>query len=147
MDARAQALRFLIHFVGDIHQPLHAANHDDRGGNRIRVSLHGHRTNLHAVWDNDVVRAMGNDPERLAAALERAVAPADRARWVKGGSVDWANESFAIASREIYAAPDIRGRENVRLRDDYPESERPFVAVQIEKAGVRLAAVLNRILH
>src|SRR5215469_1378791 len=53
--AKIEALRFLIHFVGDLHQPLHAADRHDKGGNSLTVFLNGRRTNLHRVWDEDVV--------------------------------------------------------------------------------------------
>ena len=59
---RAEALRFLIHFVGDLHHPLHATDNHDRGGNEVRVVLSGKRKNLHAVWDTDVVEAATGKP-------------------------------------------------------------------------------------
>jgi hypothetical protein len=55
---RAEALRFLIHFVGDLHQPLHCSDNHDRGGNEVAVLIGAEQTNLHAVWDNDVVAAL-----------------------------------------------------------------------------------------
>src|ERR1700680_3693856 len=67
---RAEALRFLIHFIGDLHQPLHSANNNDRGGNEIHVILGNRHTNLHAVWDVDTVRALGRSPEEIAHDLE-----------------------------------------------------------------------------
>ena len=79
---RAEALRFLIHFVGDLHQPLHAADNDDRGGNRLRVVLRQHRTNMHAVWDVDVVRALGRGPEEISVRLEKEITPARELRVV-----------------------------------------------------------------
>ena len=60
---RAEALRFLIHFIGDIAQALHDEDNGDRGGYRVQVILGQRHTNLHAVWDVDVVRALGRDPE------------------------------------------------------------------------------------
>ena len=59
---RAEALRFLIHFVGDLHQPLHCADHHDRGGNSVSVKLGAEEMNLHAVWDTAVVAGLGDDP-------------------------------------------------------------------------------------
>jgi hypothetical protein len=75
---RAEALRFLIHFVGDIHQPLHAANNNDRGGNGIRVVLRQRHTNMHSVWDTDVFQALGRSPEEVANRLEQEITPADK---------------------------------------------------------------------
>src|SRR2546430_2461606 len=59
---RAEALRFLIHFVGDVHQPLHAADNDDRGSNRVRVVLRRRHETVHVLWDKDVVQALGRSP-------------------------------------------------------------------------------------
>jgi hypothetical protein len=143
---RAEALRFLIHFVGDIHQPLHAADNHDKGGNAVRVVLRQHRTNLHSVWDVDVARALGRTPEEILARLEREVTPINQKGWQRGGAAEWANESFRIASTEIYR--NIRmapGSENepIILPPDYAEREGSVVREQIEKAGVRLAMILN----
>ena len=60
--AKLEALRFLIHFVGDLHQPLHAADRHDKGGNSLIVFQGRRRSNLHRVWDEDVVEALGPDP-------------------------------------------------------------------------------------
>jgi nuclease S1 len=143
--ARAEALRFLIHFVGDIHQPLHCADDHDRGGNAVRVVIDGRETNLHAVWDTDVVAALGHNPRSVAAELEARITPQERRAWSQGGPAAWANESFAIAKRGIFGP--LRGAgesgELAALSSDYAVRERPVAARQLEKAGVRLAMVLN----
>ena len=75
---RAEALRFLIHFVGDLHQPLHCADNHDRGGNEVAVLIGAEQTNLHAVWDTDVVAELGQDPEHVASALGAQIGPGGR---------------------------------------------------------------------
>lgn len=146
--ARAEALRFLIHFIGDMHQPLHCADHHDRGGNEVRVMLGGEQTNLHAVWDTAVVAALGDDPAGVSARLEAQITPRQARAWSRGGPADWANESFAIAKHAIYGP--LLGAEKegepIRLPDDYAARERTLAAEQLEKAGVRLAMVLNTVL-
>jgi hypothetical protein len=146
---RAEALRFLIHFVGDVHQPLHAADSRDKGGNGTRVILEGRRTNLHAVWDVDMVRALGRSPEEISAQLEREITPADIRMWQAGSGLDWALESFRIASREIYGKLGGPGGTDapIILPPDYTASESAEVRQQLEKAGVRLAWVLNEALR
>ena len=143
---RARALRFLIHFVADEHQPLHTANDHDRGGNEVHVVRNGRYTNLHAVWDDGVVRALGRSPARVARRLEAHITPLERARWQHGTPVDWANGSFAIASRDIY--PLLHGRSYryapLILPRHYARRYAPLAARQLEKAGVRLALLLNR---
>ncbi len=143
---RAQALRFLIHFVADEHQPLHAANDHDRGGNEVHVVLNRRHTNLHAVWDDSVVRALGRSPARVALRLEASITPRERSRWQQGNPMMWANGSFAIASHDIY--PLLHGRSYryapLILPRDYARRYAPIAALQLQKAGVRLALLLNR---
>ena len=78
---RAKALKFLIHIAGDVHQPLHAAGNDDRGGNAVRVILNGERTNPHAVRDHDVVEVLGAECALSAPAM-RGDEKKERAPWM-----------------------------------------------------------------
>jgi hypothetical protein len=137
------------HFVGDVHQPLHAADNRNKGGNATRVVLDGRRTNLHAVWDVDMVRALGRSPEEISAQLEREITPADIRMWQMGNGLDWAIESFRIASREIYGKLAGPGDTDapIILPAGYTASESAVVRQQLEKAGVRLAWVLNEALR
>lgn len=143
---RAQALRFLIHFIGDLHQPLHCADNHDRGGNLIKVVLRGEQTNLHAVWDTAVVEALGSSEETVTAALTSKIAPSDREAWNQGTAVSWANETWAVAKRFVYGSFPGEGQTDapIVLSITYANAQRAVVARQLERAGVRLAAVLNR---
>lgn len=145
---RAEALRFLIHFVGDLHQPLHAGDNHDRGGNEVRVVLNGDRKNLHAVWDTAVVEALGDDPGTVAATLERQITPAEKRQWSQGSVVDWANQSFRIAKTKIYPTlPGTGGTDApIILPSDYAHRQAGITGTQLERAGVRLAALLNETL-
>ena len=140
--AKLEALRFLIHFVGDLHQPLHAADRHDKGGNNQIVFLNGKRTNLHRVWDEDVVGALGPDPGAAAGSIEEGLSQQDKTKMAAGTPADWANESFAIAAKEIYARIP---RGQVRLPRDYKSREKPIVRLQLARAGIRLAMLLNQI--
>jgi hypothetical protein len=142
---RAEALRFLVHFVGDIHQPLHAVDNDDKGGNAVRVYMPGDRTNLHRVWDAEVVQALGYDGDALAGGIDHAITPVQRKSWQAGTPSDWANESYRIARDEIY--PVARGRRTMRLPASYPRAESAVVRRQLARAGVRLAWILNNTLR
>jgi len=146
---RAEALKFLIHFVGDLHQPLHCADNHDRGGNEVKVILGRHSTNLHAVWDNDVVKALGRDPDTVAAKLEGQVSSQQSAQWQRGSVADWASGSFQIARREIYGHLNGTGSTDapIILSRDYARAQNAVVSEQLEKAGVRLASILNRALR
>ena len=141
--AKLEALRFLIHFVGDLHQPLHAADRHDKGGNNLTVFLNGKRTNLHRVWDEDLVVALGSDPGAVAGNIESGLAPQAEARMAAGTSANWANESFGLAAKEIYGRIPSRGQ--VRLPRDYASREKSVVRQQLARAGIRLAMLLNQI--
>jgi hypothetical protein len=142
---RAEALKFLIHFVGDIHQPMHCADNQDKGGNRITLMAAGKKSNLHAVWDNAVIRAIGSEPADIAATLSAKIPPDVAAQWSTGTPELWANESFLIAKTKIY--PQFPGTGTtlapIVLPESYPASVGTITATQLAKGGLRLAAVLN----
>jgi len=149
---RILALKFLMHFVGDLHQPLHASDHHDQGGNCIGLEPSGdyHSTNLHAFWDTGVIQQLGDSPVDIAIRLERDIT-SDKARaWSRGGPRDWALENFALARNDAYALPSeptCETRGSVTLSATYQARARQDVVVQLEKAGVRLAYVLNGVLQ
>jgi hypothetical protein len=139
---RALALKFLIHLVADLHQPLHAADHQDRGGNEVQVLYRGRWTNLHHLWDSELVLAAGGaNAAALAAQLDRAVSPADRATLSAGTPVAWANDTHLQGVSVAYGAlPENPGED---LAGAYTTAALPSVEAQLSKAGLRLAALLN----
>ena len=141
--ARLDAFRFLIHFVADLHQPLHAADRHDKGGNSVTVIEGRRRSNLHRVWDQDVVAALGPDTMQVAADIESGASPQAMAAMMGGAPADWATESFQVASREIYGRIPANG--SVRLPRDYAMREKAVVRQQLLRAGLRLAGILNAI--
>src|SRR5215468_4531441 len=91
--AKLASLKFLGHWVGDIHQPLHVSFADDRGGNFIRASACA--PNLHAIWDTCIIgKKLGTDPQTIAQDLLDGLPDSDRAAWVAVPIAGWANESF-----------------------------------------------------
>jgi hypothetical protein len=144
--ARADALRFVIHLVADIHQPLHAADDGDRGGNDIHVRIRGTSidASMHQVWDTRVVEASGTDPVALAARIARDVSPTTWRGWQAGTPAIWADQSQKLAQSDIYAV--TRGRRRVRLDRGYLAREAPVARLQLARAGARLAWLLNRAL-
>lgn len=148
-DERLLALKFLLHFVGDVHQPLHASDDFDRGGNDERVSAEGFRAGtLHHFWDTEFVRMLGTDPALVAKALLASLTPADRRRWAAGLPSDWALESFEIAKRDAYGLlPRQTRRGTYRLETPYIDAAVSDTRTQLTKAGVRLAFLLNRTLR
>jgi hypothetical protein len=142
---RAEALRFLVHFVADIHQPLHAVDNGDKGGNAVRVYLRGERTNMHHVWDVEVVQNLGWDASSIASDIAAHVSPAQKKAWQSGTPAAWANESHAIARDDVYAFLD--GRRSLDLPPGYLNAAAPVVRQQLARAGVRLAWLINRTLR
>ena len=145
--AEAQrALKFLIHLVGDLHQPLHAIDDHDRGGNDKRVSMAGaHAGTLHHYWDDVFVAQLGPDAAHIAATLAAHITPANRQAWRRGTVRDWARESFETARTQAYdPLPPPDGRGHYRLTGAYRDQATAVVAVQLEEAGVRLAALLEK---
>ncbi len=138
---RRDALRFLVHFAADIHQPLHVGRESDRGGNMIDIDPGtGGPVNLHRFWDTDAVALSGlefEDYVRNLAGLIEANAPA----WEQDMLMDWARES-QILRPDVY---DFGGRGN-RLTRGYLENAERITRVRLAQAGVRLAAEVNRAL-
>jgi S1/P1 Nuclease len=137
---RLEALKYIVHFVADVHQPLHASNNNDRGGNDVAVTFMGHQTNLHAVWDSGIIApAVKGDERSYVMQLTREITRTERRRWSQGSAISWANESHRIAARIVYAKLPHSGT----LPDGFEGEVLPIVNKQLERAGVRLAAVLN----
>ena len=142
---RRLALMFLLHFVGDLHQPLHSANDDDRGGNDKTVRLPGHEAaSLHHYWDTVFLPPIEGGSRALAdALLAGAEAPALPAG-TAGGARDWARETFSLAVRWSYGALPEPGPDGVHVLDArYRQAAESVVAVQLLRAGYRLAAVIE----
>jgi hypothetical protein len=148
---RVLAFKFVLHFVGDLHQPLHAADNQDKGGNCVPLALGGPRTvNLHSYWDTVIVEAIEPDPTKLAATLAAQITPAQRKAWEQGDARTWAMESFAVAKASVYTIGSKPGCSNdavpLALPAGYDDQAKAAVALQLQKAGVRLALELNRAL-
>jgi hypothetical protein len=141
---RLEALKFVVHFVADLHQPLHASNNDDRGGNSVSVVFLGHPMSLHAMWDWGILEpAVRGDERGYAMRLYHRITGAAAADWQRGSPKDWANESYRVARFVIY--PKIH--RNVTMLEFTDGREfLPIVNEQLKKAGVRLANVLNQAL-
>jgi len=141
--SRREALLFLIHLVGDLHQPLHCANNHDRGGNDVHVVFLGETTNLHAVWDQVLLNHMP-DEDHLLPIISGMLTAERVAKRDQGTVEEWANESFHLAQTVVYGAlPPAAFGGTVTLGEAYRQIAEPIVRNQIAKAGVRLAEILN----
>ena len=135
---RAQALKFVVHFVGDVHQPLHAGYRHDKGGNTVQVSFAGRGTNLHSLWDSKLLAAASLDEaaylEHLRA-LPMVVPVPERA--LPPDSASWARQSCGIATQPGFYPP------SAKLPADYADTWRPVLEERLRRAGTELAWVLN----
>jgi S1/P1 Nuclease len=146
---RRVALQFLLHLVGDLHQPLHASDDHDQGGNRKLVSAEGMElNNLHHDWDVEFVRRLGASDSDIANKLIAHITEAERARWSSGTPLDWALETYAVSKQHAYALlPAPSGGSRYELSQAYVEDATRVTAEQLSKAGVRLASMLNHALE
>jgi len=140
---RKLAYLFLVHFVADVHQPLHVGRRGDRGGNKVDVSVDGRGTSLHSYWDTRVLDGRLKSPAgmagRLVAANEGAVTG-----WQQDEPAVWVVESQALRP-EVYdfGSPDAGGR--VALDSAYRLRALEITEYRLAQAGIRLAGVLNAI--
>ncbi|WP_084799563.1 S1/P1 nuclease [Bradyrhizobium sp. Ai1a-2] len=153
-ERKLTALKYLGHWIGDLHQPLHVSFADDRGGNS--VSINGECSpNLHSAWDTCLVlKAVGEDPVLAASDIVKSITPAQQELWTQASDPrDWANESFAItvAVTTQYCrrqgASCNQPADDIVIDEAYIQANREIVRTQLAKAGIRLARVLDKVLR
>jgi hypothetical protein len=147
---RADALKFIVHFVSDVHRPLHCAERDnDRGGNAVAVKFLDRKgnANLQMAWDSLILISHKGKTRNAAFAdeLNAKITAEQAAEWSKGTAEDWPNESHAIATNTIYpAAPP--STQAIAMTEEDVKKYGTLIEVQVQRGGVRLAAILNRTL-
>jgi hypothetical protein len=147
---RLMALAFLTHFVGDLHQPMHAGDHADLGGNRVAATygIIAGRTNLHSIWDGWLAERAISTPPAGSAALLAQVAPAERAR-IAGGSVEeWSREMWGkardLAYQTLISDPCGGGSvERPVLDEAKVRALIPAVREDVVEGGIRLARLID----
>lgn len=133
-------LRLLIHIVEDVHQPLHTGHTDDKGGNDIKLTWFNTPTNLHTIWDSQLIDFQQLSYTEYTAAINYTTA-AQRAEWQKAPISEWLFESNQIAEKlysEVKSGDSISGYK-------YNFNHIDIVNQQLLKAGVRLAGLLNQL--
>ncbi len=158
---RLLALRIVVHLVGDIHQPLHAADNGDHGGNEVDVSVsesarsfrrartHGHGRNLHSYWDVDLVRRAAGGASNAEFAADLLAGHSHDLKSLEVGTFqDWLAESHGVARRVVYGH--LRGiacghppADPLQLSAEYQAEGARLVRERLALAGIRLAAVLR----
>jgi hypothetical protein len=133
------ALDYLVHLVGDLHQPLHVGFLDDMGGTKIKVTFEGKAQTLHALWDAGILQTETGSARTIAKRLDEECSEDDRMAWQAGTPADWANESLALTIGYVYPLP-----ESHEISTDYVQRALPILHKRLEQAGVRLAWLLNQ---
>jgi hypothetical protein len=142
---RADALKYLVHFMGDLHQPFHAIERKlpdgkgDEGGNKVDVTFFGERTKLHALWDSGLILHTGRTAEDYATVLKQQLAGMNETVWRSGTTVDWAMESHA-AAKTAYVD------DQAVLAQPYFDAQIGVVDRRLALAAARLAMVLEDLL-
>ncbi len=155
---KAFALKFTVHLVGDVHQPLHVGTSGDSGGNACRVTWHGKPSNLHTVWDSDMIEKTNLSYTELADFASQDRSQKQTRQWQSGTVNQWSEESKKLRSR-IYPAEVLAPSAPVtyltyckgkvepeampKLGYEYSYEFDPVVRERLYQAGVRLAKVLN----
>jgi S1/P1 Nuclease len=136
-------LRFLVHLIGDIHQPLHAGRAEDRGGNLIKVNFFGKPTNLHSLWDTDLLESQQLSFTEYAAFLDTQDKHLIRS-YLTGSIADWLKESMAL-SEAVYQSALPVNNASTDLSYSYIYRQLPIAQERLLQAGIRLAGLLNSI--
>ncbi len=142
---RRFALRFLIHCVEDMHMPMHVGDNHDRGGNDTKLQFFDLETNMHRLWDSDIIERVSTNEDDWFKDLTVMASPQNDDATISGGAVeDWATESI-LAARAAYVDPEIGQRiaSGQKLGERYFAASLPVVRRRLYEAGVRLAIVLN----
>jgi S1/P1 Nuclease len=136
-----EALKYIIHFVGDIHQPMHISNKDDLGGNKIQINYDGRGTNLHTLWDSKLIDHQGLSEEQMADQYDHA-SPGQIKTWQSAPMIKWLWESYQISSTLYTEIGQLSKR---KLGDSYYQAHIGIIQTRIEQAGIRLAGLLNNL--
>jgi S1/P1 Nuclease len=138
---KAFALKLIVHFVGDLHQPMHVSRAEDKGGNSIKVTFNGQETNLHRLWDSRLIEHQNLNYEQLAVQYDHATKELIK-QWQADDLMKWLYESYQISS-QLYSD----ARNNPNFDEAYYQAHLPIIQQRIEQAGIRLAGVLNTIFN
>lgn len=133
------ALRFTVHIIGDLHQPLHNGRAGDRGGNDVKVIWFGQQSNLHSVWDSGMIDSRQLSHSELAEWLARAISPDEVIAWSDADPQTWIAESVVLRET-VYPAT-----ANPKLSYAYAYEHGEELDGRLSRGGVRIAAYLNKI--
>lgn len=138
-DQKNEALKYLIHLIGDAHQPMHVSRKEDKGGNTIQLRFDEKGTNMHSLWDSKLIDHEGLSQEDIARTYDQAT-PAEIKKWQSDSPLEWIWESYQISS-ELYAGI----KPGQTIDEAYYQKYIPVIRKRIDQAGIRLAGELNKL--
>jgi len=139
---KSLALKFIVHIIGDLHQPLHSGNGTDRGGNDFKVKFFWKDSNLHRVWDSGMIDKQQLSYTEWTMHLNRLITEEDVKRWSSIKPTNWIAESVVMRDT-IY--PQVSGDNIPELSWDYRYKHLPTLKTRLKQGGVRIALFLNHI--
>ena len=143
-DQQRESLMFLIHFVGDMHQPLHCSDNNDKGGNTVQVVFFERQTNLHSLWDSGMLSRLAPADQLFPKLSEES--SRRRKKFAKGTVEQWAEQSHHEAQKVAYGRlPKVAAGAPVPVGTPYEKMADPVILQQLEKGGARLASILNEL--
>lgn len=148
---RIVAFKFIVHLVGDLHQPLHVADNQDLNGSCVPIAIGASGTiDLLRYWDDVAVDGLGRESAAVANGLIAEITPAERNLWQGGSPEDWTLESFNLAQTRVYSLDSepacASDTAPVFLPPGYADEAAQVARLQLKRASVRLALLLNRVL-
>ncbi|WP_253952326.1 S1/P1 nuclease [Mucilaginibacter sp. SG564] len=140
-DQKNEALKYLIHLIGDAHQPMHVSRKEDKGGNTVQVRFEDKGTNLHSLWDSKLIDHEGLSLQDMAKQYDTATS-VEIKKWQTDSPMEWLWESYRISS-ELYAGV----KPGQTIDEAYYQKYIPVIHQRIEQAGIRLAGELNKLFN
>ena len=137
IEDKRLALHFIVHIIGDLHQPLHAGNGTDRGGNDVKLKFFWQDSNLHRVWDSQMIDGKQLSYTEWSEWLSQKISPEMAAEWNEPDPLVWIEESTGLRDKLYPESDDISY--------DYQFQHLPTVKSRLQQAGVRIAAYLNQV--
>ena len=143
---KQRALKFLIHLVADLHQPLHVGNNGDKGGNSLQVRFFGEGSNLHRVWDSQVIERHTKNEQVWLWDFDFIANPRRVKEWSRGAPADWATETLQLA-KKAYCLPGSESPmpNGAAIGNAYYRFALTTVQRQLAISGVRISFMLNEI--
>lgn len=135
VEQKRLALHFIVHIIGDLHQPLHAGNGTDRGGNDVKLKFFWKDSNLHRVWDSEMIDGKQLSYSEWTEWLGKKISPDMAKKWNEPDPLVWIAESTKLRDN-LYPDSD-------EISYDYQYQHLPTVKSRLQQAGVRIAAYLN----